>query len=86
MTLDEYLELLDWTGRMVRSDKRGAIPSTLMPILQRLQVDAEHWVDTIEQFGGTFRRAVGRASSLAELAARGKQWFQGVAACRLAFG
>jgi hypothetical protein len=87
MTLDEYLELLDWTGRMVRTDKRGAIPSTLMPILQRLQVDAELWVDTIEQFGRTFRRAVGRASSLAELAAaRGKQWFQGVTACRLAFG
>ena len=72
---------------MVRTDKRGAIPSTLMPILQRLQVDAELWVDTIEQFGRTFRRAVGRASSLAALAAaRGKQWFQGVTACRLAFG
>ncbi|MGH9809072.1 MAG: transposase, partial [Terriglobia bacterium] len=77
MTLDEYLELLDWTGRAVRSDKRGSIPANLLPILQRLQVNAEVWVDTIEQFGRTFRRAVGRVSSLAALAgAKGKCWFQ----------
>lgn len=57
LTLDEYLELLDWTGRMVRGDKRGAIPFTPLPILQRLQVNAELWVDTIEHFGRTFRRA-----------------------------
>ncbi|MGH6796503.1 MAG: hypothetical protein ACREDH_15205 [Methylocella sp.] len=87
MTLDEYLELLDWTGRAVRSDKRGAIPANLLPILQRLRVNAELWVDTIERFGRTFRRAVGRVSSLAALAgAKGKCWFQGVAASKLAFG
>ncbi|MGH6737525.1 MAG: hypothetical protein ACREDY_00560, partial [Bradyrhizobium sp.] len=87
MTLDEYLELLDWTGRAVRSDKRGSIPANLLPILQRLQVNADAWVDTIEQFGRTFRRAVGRISSLAALAgAKGKCWFQGVTASKLAFG
>ena len=87
LTLDEYLQLLDWTGRQVRADKRGAIPGELLPILERLQVNAEAWVDTIEQFGRRFRRAVGRVSSLAALAAaRGKCWYQGVTASKLAFG
>ena len=27
LTLDEYLQLLDWTGRAVRADKRGAVPA-----------------------------------------------------------
>jgi hypothetical protein len=87
LTLDEYLELLDWTGRQVRADKRGAIPDHLLPILERLQVNADAWVDTIQTLGRSFRRAIGRASSLAALAAqRGKHWFQGVTAGKEAFG
>ena len=87
MTLDEYLELLDWTGRQIRTGKRGAIPAALLPILERLRINAEAWVDTIEQFGRKFRRAIGRVSSMAAFAgARGKYWFQGVSASRSAFG
>jgi len=87
LTLDEYLQLLDWTGRAVRADKRGAIPADLRSILERLQINADAWVDTVERFGRMFRRAVGRASSLAALAAhRGKCWYQGVTASKLAFG
>jgi REP element-mobilizing transposase RayT len=54
MTLDEYLELLDWTGRQVRADKRGAIPLHLAPILERLHINGDAWVDTIDQFGRLF--------------------------------
>ena len=87
LTLDEYLQLLDWTGRQVRADKRGSIPGELVPILERLQVNADAWIDTIEQFGRTFRRAIGRVSSMAALArSRGKCWFQGLTASKLAFG
>ncbi len=38
MTLEEYLQLLDWMGREIRADKRGAIPADLQPILERLQI------------------------------------------------
>jgi hypothetical protein len=31
-----YVILLDWTGRELRADKRGAIPDHLAPIMERL--------------------------------------------------
>jgi hypothetical protein len=31
--------LLDWTGRELRRDNRGAIPENLAPILDRLGID-----------------------------------------------
>ncbi len=41
MTLDDYLKLLDWTGRQIRLDKTGRIPAECAPVLERLQCDAE---------------------------------------------
>ena len=40
---EEYLALVDWTGRIIRSDKRGNIDSALPPILNRLQITSEQW-------------------------------------------
>jgi hypothetical protein len=36
ISLVDYLRVLDWAGRHARGDKRGAIPSELAPILERL--------------------------------------------------
>jgi hypothetical protein len=38
MSFAEYLKLLDWTGRQLRADKSGLIPSDLAPILERLKI------------------------------------------------
>ena len=86
MGLDDYLRILDWTGRQVRRDKRGAIPNELAPILERLGMSAEFWLDTVTNFGRWFHRAAGRVSLLADEAARaGKRWLQGVSRCQQAF-
>ncbi len=86
MSLDDYLRLLDWTGRQVRREKRGAIPAELSPILDRLQVDADCWLDSVTNFGRWFHRAAGRADRLLEEAARaGRRWLHGLARCREAF-
>lgn len=85
--LDEYLRLLDWTGRQVRQGKRGAIPADLQPILARLGVRAGCWLGVVTQWGRWFHRAAGRAARLAERAQRaGRRWFHGATASRLAFG
>jgi hypothetical protein len=86
LSLDDYLALLDWTGRQLRSDKRGAIPTDLQPILQRLAIHAENWLDTVTSFGRWFHRAVGCVSSMAARASRsGGHWFQGLGFANFAF-
>ena len=87
VSLEDYLRLLDWTGRQVRRQKRGTIPASLAPILDRLHVGGEGWVEGVLNFGRWFHRAVGRTQRLAEEAARaGRHWFQGLAHSRTAFG
>jgi hypothetical protein len=46
----EYLALVDWTGRIIRSDKRGHIDNALPPILDRLQITADQWRINTTQF------------------------------------
>jgi REP element-mobilizing transposase RayT len=82
----KYAMLLDWTGRELRRDKRGAIPEELAPILDRLGVDRSNWVQTVRDFGRMFKQAAGRASSLVQAAPRcSRRWFQGKAAAQVAF-
>lgn len=87
LTLDEYLRLLDATGRIIRTDKRGSIPRELAPILARLAIAEEEWVAAVDGFDHRFRRMVGRAEQVAaEARAAGRRWFQGICACRAVFG
>jgi len=63
LTLAQYLELVDLTARRVRQDKRGAVDKTLEPILDRLGLDPEQWLEVMA-LGGRFRgRAVGSDES-----------------------
>ncbi|SKA70102.1 hypothetical protein SAMN02745132_04536 [Enterovibrio nigricans DSM 22720] len=43
--LMEYLELVDWTGRQCREDKRGHIDSREPAILNRLGFDSVEWLN-----------------------------------------
>ena len=78
----DYLSLVDWTGRAVREDKRGAIPEDLAPILLRLGVEPENWLDSVSQFESRYRRVMGPVKALRELAeATGVRWFHGISRC-----
>jgi REP element-mobilizing transposase RayT len=84
--IKKYLMLLDWTGRELRRDKRGAIPDHLAPILDRLGLERTQWVETVRDFGRMFKQAAGRWNSLRQEAPRcSRRWFQGKSAARLAF-
>jgi REP element-mobilizing transposase RayT len=76
--LTDYLALVDWTGRAVRADKRGAIPGTIPPILERLRIDPDHWLSHMQPRGNVFTHAIGRTAQLKAYAATlGQRWLQG---------
>jgi len=86
MTAEEYFALVDMSGRMMRSDKRGAINEDLLPILLRIGVRPDAWPETVSRFGSNFRLAAGMLSSLRKFADQiGRRWLKGVASARTAF-
>jgi REP element-mobilizing transposase RayT len=86
MTATEYFDLVDKSGRMIRSDKRAAIDADLAPILLRIGANPEAWLETISRFGSRFRLAAGLLSNLRSFAdLLGRRWLKGVAAARIAF-
>ncbi len=48
---DRIQSNLDWTGHQLRAVSRGTIPAQLAPILERLGVNGDGWVETVRQFG-----------------------------------
>ena len=82
----EYFDLVDRSGRMIRSDKRGFIEAGLEPILNRIGAIPKAWGETVSHFGSSFRLAAGRFARMREFADRlDKRWFQGLSAARAAF-
>ena len=82
MPLLDYLQLVDDTGRCLRSDKRGAIPLEARPILDRLGIDAESWVRHMRPRLSYQLQAMGAAKAVKSYArAIGRRWLWGAGAC-----
>ncbi len=62
--LTDYLELVDWTGRQIREDKRGSVDADLPCILKRLEIDEDHWLYMTQNFESTFKTFVGAYHTL----------------------
>ena len=86
MSLDEYLQLVDWTGRSIRADKKGAIPAEIAPILDRLRIRGDAWMMVARHFGAWFKRWAGTVEHLEARARQQKlQRIHGRDACKDAF-
>jgi REP element-mobilizing transposase RayT len=57
--LTDYIELVDWTGRILREDKRGHIPQDTPPLLQRLHQDTDNWLFLTRHFESKLKGLVG---------------------------
>ncbi|MFQ3245223.1 MAG: REP element-mobilizing transposase RayT [Arenicella sp.] len=57
--LIEYVELIDWTERIIRDGKRGAIDDALTSILERLTFNQEAWRVLTTKFEQQFNHWVG---------------------------
>ena len=77
--LTDYLELVDWTGRIIRSDKKGNINNNIPPILERLNIDTQQWHYLTTQFESQFKNIVGTAYHMRHVCKQlGQQWAQGI--------
>ena len=86
MELGDRLQLLDWTGRQIRSDKRGALPENREPLFERLGIPTKLWVECMVKYRKWFRSSVGRPKSMeAAAAARGHNRSISVSSARRAF-
>jgi len=62
--LEDYLQLLDWTGRSLRLDKSGAIAAETPPILTRLHITPTNWLYSTSHFERLFRNVAGVMDSI----------------------
>ena len=83
--LMDYLELVDATGRALRSDKRGAIEGGAAGILDRLGVDQATWLKHMRPRKQRAPLAIGPLAKVKAFAeATGRRWIAGQnAACAL---
>jgi REP element-mobilizing transposase RayT len=51
----DYLELVDWAGRAIRVNKRGAIPEQAPPILQRIGLEPGRYLEHLQGLAATER-------------------------------
>jgi REP element-mobilizing transposase RayT len=85
--LIDYIELVEWTGRQIRQDKRGAIDCALPPILARLGIPTNCWLQNCQQLETIYHQVIGPLSSLKQFCQKlGQRWLHGQTACLRSFG
>jgi hypothetical protein len=65
-SLEDCLELVDWTGRQICEDKRGRIEDDEPPILSRLGIEPAHWLYVTQNCESRIKSLVGSAYKLRE--------------------
>ena len=63
-SLQDYLELVDDTGRIIRHDKNGRISKNTSKILTRLNISQKNWLQLTREFGCLFHGPVGTLEEL----------------------
>jgi hypothetical protein len=83
---EDYLELVDWTGRALRADKRGRIAAQQPAILDRLNIDGACFITYADRLLKVFGNAIGAPAALtAACARRQTKYLRGVRAARELF-
>ncbi len=77
-SLEDYLQLVEETGRVIRSDKKGFIDEETPPLLERLGIQADRWATSIKKYGSMFSVVSGNKASMEHhKQAADKKWVKG---------
>ncbi|MEJ2622006.1 MAG: hypothetical protein P8163_17665 [Candidatus Thiodiazotropha sp.] len=67
---------MTWVGRAIREDKSGAIPANLAPILERLNIEPEAWLDGVKNYSKNYNTVIGKREKIKQYSqAIGRKWF-----------
>jgi REP element-mobilizing transposase RayT len=78
LSREEYLQLIDWSGRAITSEKPKCIPPDAPPSLSRLNISQKHWLGDMRHYGRWYYRAVGSLHALECYCEHlGQQWLKG---------
>ena len=84
---EDYVELVDWAGRVLHHKKKGYITAAQPQILVRIGVDGEAFIEYSARFLKEFGSAVGAPSALTDLCERRQiKYLRGIYAARRMFG
>jgi hypothetical protein len=84
--LKDYVELVEWTGCIIRSDKLGHIAHSSPPILGRLAIPDDTWLKLTQEFESQFKTLVGAPETLKAAATTlGFTRRPGLSRCKAAF-
>jgi REP element-mobilizing transposase RayT len=76
--LNDYLRLVDWTGRAIREDKKGAIPNDLAPILERIGLNPDAWLKSVSHYNKNYFSVLGAIDRVKAFAKeQDKSWHRG---------
>lgn len=83
MTVEQYFQLCDWSGRRTQQGKRGKITPQLAPILERLTCDTDMFQYAVENFPRLFKRYCGSPEQIRKVRQeKGQKNFHGLPAAR----
>lgn len=76
--LQDYLHLIDWTGRCVREDTRSAIGDTGSAILTHLNIASDEWLPTVTKMQQRYELVMGSPERMkAHAESRGGCFYRG---------
>jgi len=82
-TREDYFNLVDQTGRILRDDKRGFIAGREPLILKGFGIDPNKWIDHVKHFGRRYAHCAGSVDNIINFAeAFDKSWCKGVGNAR----
>lgn len=79
--IQDYLDLVDWTGRAVCRDRRGALVQTTPQLLDLVGLEPREWLPSVTELQARFELVIGAPERLRQLAqAHGRSFYRGYGA------
>jgi REP element-mobilizing transposase RayT len=79
LPLQDYIKLVEWTGKMIVTPTKGSIPTEICTTLNQLNIKQENWIVQVQNYETRYYRFVGSIEKLKEKTkALGKKWLKGI--------